>query len=55
MLMLRILTLPIAMLTFAALYSAAIKVPATVEFVSLLLWLALPVILAGKVARRIWK
>ncbi|MBY5885376.1 hypothetical protein HFN49_04080 [Rhizobium leguminosarum] len=55
MLVLRILTLPIAMLTFIALYSAAIKVPHTVEFVSVILWLALPVILIAKAARRIWK
>lgn len=53
MLALRILTLPIAMLAFIALYSAAIKVPQTVEFVSLVLWLALPVILVGKLAHRI--
>ncbi|MBX5235311.1 hypothetical protein HJC02_24045 [Rhizobium sp. NLR4a] len=52
---LRILTLPIAMLTFIALYSAAIKVPRTVDFVSVILWLALPVILIARAARRIWR
>lgn len=48
MLMLRILTLPIALLTFAGLYSAAIKVPTTVEFVSLLMW---PLLVAALLVR----
>lgn len=55
MLVLRIFTLPITMLTFIALYSAAIKVPHTVELVSMIPWLALPVILIAKAARRVWK
>ncbi|ANM16926.1 hypothetical protein AMK06_CH02026 [Rhizobium sp. N541] len=48
MLMLRILTLPIAMLTFSTLYSAAIKVPGTVEFVSLSMWPLLAIALLVK-------
>lgn len=38
MVLLRILTLPIALLTFSALYSASIKAPQLVETRSLLLW-----------------
>ncbi|MQX78120.1 hypothetical protein [Sinorhizobium medicae] len=43
MLLLRILTLPIALLTFSALYSASIKVPQLVETGSLILWIVFPV------------
>lgn len=55
MLVLRILSLPIAMMAFAILYSAAIKAPAAVEMISLLLCMALPLALIAKAARRIWK
>lgn len=55
MLLLRILTLPIALLTFVVLYALAIKAPATVEAVSLLLWMGLPFFLMAKLTRRIWK
>jgi hypothetical protein len=55
MLLLRILTLPIAMFTFVVLYTLAIKAPAAVEAVSLLLWMGLPLVLIAKLTRRIWK
>ncbi|WP_153511157.1 hypothetical protein [Rhizobium rhizogenes] len=55
MLLLRILTLPIAMLTFATLYSISIKAPQTVEIGSLLFWMVLPIILVTKFAKILWK
>ena len=55
MVLLRILTLPIALLTFSALYSASIKAPAAVEAVSLLLWMSLPLALIAKLTKFIWK
>lgn len=53
MIILRILTLPITFLTFVALYSASIKEPATVEIVSLMLCLILPLVLIAKFLRRL--
>lgn len=44
MLLLRILTLPVAMLSSAVLYTASIKVPHLVELGSLLLWIVFPVV-----------
>ncbi len=52
MLLLRILTLPIALLTFSALYSASIKVPHLVETGSLLFWIVLPVIVIVAMLKR---
>ena len=55
MLLLRILTLPIAMLTFSALYSISIKAPQLVEIGSLVLWTILPLFLIAKLTIRVWK
>lgn len=55
MLALRILTLPIAMAVFAALYTMAIKAPAAVEVGSLLMWPLLAIALLAKAARRIFQ
>ncbi|RYG91065.1 MAG: hypothetical protein EON58_18970 [Alphaproteobacteria bacterium] len=52
MLLLRILTLPIALLTFSALYSASIKVPHLVELGSLLFWIVFPVIVIVAMIKR---
>lgn len=54
MLLLRILTLPIALFAFVVLYTLAIKAPAAVEAVSLLLWMGLLLALIVKLTRRIW-
>lgn len=51
MLVLRILTLPIAMLVFAVLYTLAIKAPAAVEISSLVLWIILPLLIVAKLVR----
>jgi len=51
MLLLRILTLPIAMFVFAALYTMAIKAPHAVEAGSLLLWIILPLLIVAKLVR----
>ncbi|WP_223564951.1 hypothetical protein [Agrobacterium tumefaciens] len=48
MLLLRILTLPIAMFVFAALYTMAIKAPHAVETGSLLLWSILLLLIVAK-------
>lgn len=48
MLLLRILTLPIAMFVFAVLYTLAIKAPAAVEIGSLVLWIILPLLIVAK-------
>lgn len=53
MFILRILTLPIALFTFAGLYSISIKAPAAVEFVSLALCMILPLVLIAKLLRRL--
>lgn len=45
MLLLRILTLPFALTSFAALYIVATKAPAAVEMASIVLWVALPIVL----------
>ncbi|NRF10798.1 hypothetical protein [Agrobacterium pusense] len=55
MLALRILSMPIAMATFATLYVLATKAPEAVEMTNIILWLLLPAVLIAKVARRIWK
>ncbi|MGX5722827.1 hypothetical protein [Shinella zoogloeoides] len=52
MLMLRILTLPIAMAAFATLYVAATKAPAAVEVTSLLIWPTLALLLIGQGIRK---
>lgn len=51
MLVLRILSLPIAMATFTALYVASIKAPHAVETSTLLMWPALLLICAIKFLR----
>lgn len=51
MLLLRILTLPIAMFVFAALYSMAIKAPQAVETGSLLLWIILLPLIVARLIR----
>ncbi|MDH7806834.1 MULTISPECIES: hypothetical protein [unclassified Rhizobium] len=48
MLVLRILALPIAMLSFAILYTIAIKAPEAVEAGNLVLWIVVPLLVAGK-------
>lgn len=53
MLLLRILTLPIAMFVFAALYTMAIKAPHAVEVGSLVLWIILPLLIVAKLVRAI--
>lgn len=53
MLLLRILILPIALLTFSALYSASIKVPHLVELGSLLLWIVFPVVVVVAMIKRV--
>ncbi|MGO7087486.1 hypothetical protein AB9E14_07640 [Rhizobium leguminosarum] len=53
MLLLRILTLPIALFTFVALYTLAIKAPAAVETGSLVLWIILPLVIAAKLVMAI--
>lgn len=55
MLLLRILTLPIAMAVFAGLYTMAVKAPAAVELGSLLMWSALAIALLAKATRRIFQ
>jgi hypothetical protein len=55
MLLLRILTLPIAMLAFVVLYALAIKAPSAVETASLWLWIGLPFVLIARLKRRIWR
>lgn len=50
---LRILTLPVTLLAFSALYSVSIKAPQTVEIASLLIWMALPLIFIAKLMRRL--
>lgn len=52
MLVLRILTLPIAMAAFTLLYIVAIKAPHAVEYVSIAAWLLLPCVLILKNSRR---
>jgi hypothetical protein len=52
MLLLRILTLPVAMAMFAALYTTSIKTPQLVEMANLALWGILPIILLAKLVRR---
>lgn len=52
MLSLHILTLPIAMMAFTALYTISIKAPHTVEMASLALWIVLPLLLIAKLSRR---
>ncbi len=54
MLLIRILTLPIALLTLSALYSISIKAPQAVEIGSIVLWMALPLLLIAKLTIRIW-
>lgn len=53
MLLFRILTLPIAMLVFMAVFVAATKAPAAVEMMSIGLWIALPIFLAIAAAKRL--
>ena len=52
MLLLRFLTLPIAMKTFTLLYVAATKAPAAVEVGSLLIWPTLALLLIGQGIRK---
>lgn len=47
MLLLRILTLPIAMFAFLALFVSATKTPAAVEMMSIGVCIALPILLAA--------
>ncbi|NVP54744.1 MULTISPECIES: hypothetical protein [Rhizobiaceae] len=51
MLLLRILTFPIALFAFATLYTIAIKAPHAVEVGSLVLWIILPLLIVTKLAR----
>ncbi|MGO7727949.1 hypothetical protein [Rhizobium leguminosarum] len=51
MLLLRFLTLPIAMFVFAVLYTLAIKAPAAVEIGSLVLWIIVPLLIVAKLVR----
>lgn len=53
MIILRILTLPMALFTFAVLYSASMKAPDAVEIISLVLCLILPLVLIAKLLRRL--
>lgn len=53
MLVLRILALPIALLTFAVLYGVSIKAPHLVELVSLILWVVFPFLVTIATAKRI--
>ena len=53
MIILRILTLPVALFAFTAIYSASIKAPATVEIVSLVLCLILLLALIAKLLQRL--
>lgn len=53
MLALRILAMPIAMAAFTVLYVVATKTPEAVEMTSITLWLLLPVVLIGKLARKL--
>ncbi len=50
---LRILSLPFALTAFSALYSISIKAPQMVETVGLVLCIALPILLAVKLIRRL--
>lgn len=49
MFLLRILTLPVSLATFSFLYTGAMKAPATVEVVGLLMWPLLAIALLVKV------
>lgn len=53
MLLLRILTLPFALSSFAALYIIATKAPATVEMASIILWVALLIVLFIAATKRL--
>lgn len=53
MLLLRILTLPIAMVAFATLYIAATKAPAAVEMTSIILWIVFPIMLIAAAMKRL--
>ncbi len=55
MLLLRILTIPFAMLVFSVLYSLSINMPQMVEIGSLVLWIMLPPLLIAKLTVRVWK
>jgi len=50
---LRLLTFPVALLAFSALYSVSIKAPETVEIIGLLIWMALPLVFIVKLMRRL--
>ncbi|MCJ8237410.1 hypothetical protein [Peteryoungia algae] len=52
MVALRILSLPIGLMVFTALYVIANKAPATVETTNIVVWILLPVALAWKFSRR---
>lgn len=52
MIVLRILSLPIAIAAFAFLYTAAVKAPEVIEAGSLALWIVLPLAIVGKFIRR---
>lgn len=49
----RILTLPIALFAFAAIYTICIKTPETVEIVSLVLCMALLLVSVARLIRRL--
>lgn len=53
MIILRILSLPIALFTFAGLYSASIKAPGAVAIISLVLCLILALALIFNLIRRL--
>jgi hypothetical protein len=53
MTVLRVLTLPFTLIAFSALYSISIKAPQMVETVGLVLCMALPILLAVKLTRRL--
>jgi hypothetical protein len=53
MLAIRILTLPIAMAAFTALYTTATMAPAIIELGNLILWIILPFLIAAKLVRAI--
>jgi len=53
MFILRILTLPLTLFTFAILYSASIKAPVAVEIASLVLCMSFPLALLARFIRRL--
>lgn len=52
MVALRILSLPIGLTVFTALYVIANKAPATVETINIVVWILLPLAGAWKISRR---